>query len=84
MSVGKTPLLLSLVITHYAYVGLSANETVGDETGEMVEPARPDEEDEEDNADGRGDFILMLFESNSFGGGLITIWASGMQNVVNF
>ena len=72
------------MITHYAYVGLSANETVGEDTGEMVEPARPDEEEEDDNADGRGDFSLMLFESNSFGGGLITTSASGIQNVVNF
>ena len=44
----------------------------------------PDEDDEVDKADGKGDFIFEVVVSNSFGGGLITIWDSGMQNVVNF
>ena len=44
----------------------------------------PDEDEDEDNADGKGDLILVLVVSNSLGGGLITIWDSGMQNVVSF
>ena len=56
------PPVLTMLCARYAYVGLSANETVGEDIGEKVEPARPDEEDEEDNADGRGDFNLLLSE----------------------
>ena len=63
---------------------MSANETVGDDTGDVEEPAIPDEDDDVDNADGKGDLILILVVSNSLGGGLITICDSGMENVVNF
>ena len=70
-------------LLYYEYVGLSANETVGEDTGEIVDPARPDDDEEDDNADGRGDFIMLVL-LNSFGGGLTIICASGVQKVVNF
>ena len=76
-------ILLTFRIFYHAYVGLSAKETVGDDAGEVDEPAIPDDEDEDDNTDGKEDLILMLFVSNSFGGGLITICASGTLNVVS-
>ena len=76
-------MLLTFGIYHHAQVGLSAKETVGDDAGEVDEPAIPDDEDEDDNTDGKEDLILMLFVSNSLGGGLITICASGTLNVVS-
>ena len=63
---------------------MSANETVGDDAGDVDEPAIPDDEEEEDNADGSGDFILVLLVSKSFGGGLMTTCVSGVENVVSF
>ena len=63
---------------------MSANETVGDDTGDVDEPAIPDDEDEEDKADGSGDFSLVVLVSKSLGGGLLTTCASGVENVVSF
>ena len=63
---------------------MSANETVGDDAGDVDEPAIPDDEDEEDKADGSGDFSLVLLVSKSLGGGLMTTCASGVENVVSF
>ena len=63
---------------------MSANETVGDDAGDVDEPAIPDDEDEEDKADGSGDFNLVLLVSKSLGGGLMTTCASGVENVVSF
>ena len=63
---------------------MSANETVGDDAGDVDEPAIPDDEDEEDKADGSGDFSLVVLVSKSLGGGLLTTCASGVENVVSF
>ena len=63
---------------------MSANETVGDDAGDVDEPAIPDDKDEEDKADGSGDFSLVLLVSKSLGGGLMTTCASGVKNVVSF
>ena len=46
---------------------------MGEDTGDVDEPAMPEEDDDDDKADGNGDFILRFVVSNSFGGGLITI-----------
>ena len=77
--------LISCLLCYENVIGLSANETDGEETGEIVEPAIPEEDDDVDRADGRGTLTLLLMPPNSLGGGgLLTICTSGVQNVVNF